>query len=202
MCDEHLYGSRGVPCEASATAGGHEDEAIHCDDATMASYRGAGVEREPEEAQRMPEPAPVEPGSVERASEEDGRKKSASELTPHELGREGERLAAAYLERRGLEILERNWRCSYGEADIIARDGDVTVLVEVKTRLALGERSEEMPELAVNAEKRRRYRSLAAAYLAAHPFAEDLRFDVIAINVVGDSSARLRHLVGAYCLDD
>ena len=58
-----------------------------------------------------------------------------SELTSTELGVRGEQAAARYLAARGWEILERNWRCPYGEADIVARDVDGTiVLVEVKTR--------------------------------------------------------------------
>ena len=50
------------------------------------------------------------------------------------LGRRGENLAATYLFDQGLVILDRNWRCSMGEIDIVARDGDVVVMCEVKTR--------------------------------------------------------------------
>lgn len=53
------------------------------------------------------------------------------------LGRAGEDLAAAYLEGRGMTIVERNFRCPRGEIDIIARDGDELVFVEVKTRRSL-----------------------------------------------------------------
>ncbi|WP_061296969.1 YraN family protein [Herbidospora cretacea] len=51
-----------------------------------------------------------------------------------ELGRAGEDLAARYLIRHGMEILCRNWRCREGEIDIVARDGGVLVVVEVRTR--------------------------------------------------------------------
>jgi putative endonuclease len=51
-----------------------------------------------------------------------------------ELGRFGEDLAARHLTRAGLEILERNWRCPTGEIDILALEGDVLVVCEVKTR--------------------------------------------------------------------
>ena len=47
------------------------------------------------------------------------------------LGRFGEDLAVRQLERAGLEILDRNWRCSEGEIDIVARDGDTLVICEV-----------------------------------------------------------------------
>ena len=149
--------------------------------------------------------------AVEGARDEDeaaaaqGRPRTVRDLTPRELGMKGEEMAAAYLERKGWYILARNWRCDFGEVDIVAREGDedeTVVLVEVKTRLAIGERAEEMPELAVDARKRRRYKMLALAYIVSHPEADSVRFDVIALNVVGEAAARLRHLVGAYEVDD
>ncbi|OUO34947.1 YraN family protein [Olsenella sp. An290] len=127
-----------------------------------------------------------------------------SELTPRELGMRGEDIAAAYLERHGWAVLERNWRCDFGEVDIVAREdgrGSDVVLLEVKTRLALGERADVMPELAVDRAKRDRYRMLALCYVVAHPEVETVRFDVIAINVVREGGARLRHLSGAFSLD-
>ncbi|GAB4574060.1 MAG: YraN family protein [Anaerolineae bacterium] len=54
----------------------------------------------------------------------------------HTLGRRGEALAAEHLLRNGLTIIDRNWRCPLGELDIIARDGDEWVFVEVRTRRA------------------------------------------------------------------
>lgn len=54
--------------------------------------------------------------------------------SPQELGARGEEAAARFLERKGMEILERNWTCSAGEADIICRDEDTLCFVEVKTR--------------------------------------------------------------------
>ena len=51
-----------------------------------------------------------------------------------ELGRRGEQLAVDHLEARGMRVIERNWRCRLGEIDLVARDGDDTVFVEVKTR--------------------------------------------------------------------
>ena len=60
--------------------------------------------------------------------------------TPHTLrakdalGRYGEHVAAQHLEADGFVVLERNWRCDLGELDIVARDGDVLVVCEVKTR--------------------------------------------------------------------
>ena len=130
------------------------------------------------------------------------RRKSVSELNAYELGREGEQVAASYLERRGYEILDTNWKTHYGEVDIVARDGEEIVLVEVKTRLCVGPDAPEMPEIAVDDRKQRRYRSFALYYLAEHPEEDIVRFDVIAINIIGERLAKLRHLVGAFACDD
>jgi putative endonuclease len=114
-----------------------------------------------------------------------------------EIGRRGEDAAAAYLERIGFRVEERNWRCPLGEVDIVARDGESLVLVEVKTR-----RSERAgtAEEAVSATKQRRIARLAAAYLAgmAEPPAGGVRFDVVAIRVIAPDRALLRHYRGAF----
>ena len=54
--------------------------------------------------------------------------------TARGLGSYGERMAVRYLTDRGLEVLDRNWRCDLGEIDIVARDGGCLVVCEVKTR--------------------------------------------------------------------
>ena len=154
------------------------------------------------------EPEQVAPAGAADAQGEacaQERPRTVRDLTPRELGMKGEEMAAAYLERKGWYILDRNWRGDFGEVDIVAREDDedeTVVLVEVKTRLALGERGEGMPELAVDSRKRRRYKMLALAYIVNHPEADAVRFDVIALNVVGEGAARLRHLTGAYEVDD
>mgnify|MGYP000683018362 FL=1 len=76
------------------------------------------------------------------------------------------------------------------------------VLVEVKTRLALHDSENTMPEIAVGKRKQQRYRKIALMYLALHSEYDAVRFDVIAINIVGESLARLRHLIGAYSWED
>ena len=74
-------------------------------------------------------------------------------MFPKEIGAMGEQLAADYLAERGYKIIQRNWRCKGGgEADIIAQDGDVYVMVEVKTRRMLQADANLMPELAVTAQ--------------------------------------------------
>lgn len=128
---------------------------------------------------------------------------SALSLTPHELGARGEQAAVRWLLERGWGILTRNWRCDDGEVDIVARDPDRCVaLIEVKTRLAVGESPSAgvnyPPELAVDAAKRAKYERLAGIYLAMHPEIELVRFDVIAITVTAPDRAHLRYLRSAF----
>lgn len=114
------------------------------------------------------------------------------------LGRRGEEAAVRYLEAHGYEILERNWKCCAGEADIIAFDEDDLVFIEVKTRsnLKLG-----LPCEAVDKQKRRRYEIIAALYLQDFDRSDlPVRFDVIGILVTGRDRALLRHHVNAFAL--
>lgn len=129
--------------------------------------------------------------------EDDGELGSYDIDDPHELGKLGERVAACYLEAMGFAVIERNWRCSYGEVDIVAQDDDETILVEVKTRR--GRRA--LPEMAVDAAKRERYRRLSLRYLMEHRDAHALRFDVIAVSVADRAGARVHHLMGACSWD-
>jgi putative endonuclease len=149
------------------------------------------------------EPGPGDgTGERERLDVAEGERRSIADLNAHELGLEGERIAASYLERRRYEIIETNWKARCGEVDIVARDGEEVVLVEVKTRVCMGGDAPEIPELAVDERKQRKYRSLALYYLAEHPEEDFVRFDVIAINIIGERLAKLRHLVGAFACDD
>jgi putative endonuclease len=114
----------------------------------------------------------------------------------NEIGRRGEDAAAAYLERIGMSLEARNWRCSMGEIDIVAREEGVLVLCEVKTR-----RSERAgtAEEAVSATKQRKLVRLAQAYLASGGgVPTGIRFDVVAIRVLSDNRALLRHYRGAF----
>jgi putative endonuclease len=113
-----------------------------------------------------------------------------------ELGRRGEEAAAAYLERVGFTVLDMNWRTKAGEVDIVARDGDTLVLIEVKTRRSLAKGT---PEDAVSATKQRRIGRLAAAYLQGlETEPEAVRFDVVTIYVLGEDRALLRHHRAAF----
>jgi putative endonuclease len=110
------------------------------------------------------------------------------------LGRYGEALAARYLTERGLQVLDRNWRCTHGELDLVARDGDCLVFCEVKTRRSVRFGA---PVEAVTWTKAARLRRLAAAWLASHEHrCAQVRIDVIAIVRPPSGSARISHLVG------
>jgi putative endonuclease len=96
-----------------------------------------------------------------------------------DTGKRGEDLAAAFLMERGYRILERNWRCPVGEIDIIARDGNELVFVEVKSRTSdlYG-----TPETSVNARKQKKVASAALYYIneKSHHH-RNARFDVVAV---------------------
>jgi putative endonuclease len=107
----------------------------------------------------------------------------------HELGRHGEQLAVDYLRAAGFKILERNWYCPEGEIDILARDGPVLVVVEVKTRSG---RSHGTAFEAVTAAKLARLRTLAAKWLSDQPeWFSAIRIDVVALErFAGEFSIR------------
>ena len=95
-----------------------------------------------------------------------------------ELGREGEQVAAEYLERAGLRVLDRNWRCADGEIDIVAAERQVMVVCEVKTRSGTQFGT---PLEAITRHKRARLRRLASRWLVAH----GVLFDEVRIDVIG-----------------
>lgn len=109
-----------------------------------------------------------------------------------DLGARGEEAAAAYLERIGYTVAERNWRCSMGELDIVALDGDTVVICEVKTRASSRKGT---PLEAVSAAKRARLSKLARAYLSRSGLSDvPVRFDVVGITPLGESRALLKHV--------
>lgn len=110
------------------------------------------------------------------------------------LGKMGEDLAVDYLERLGYHIIERNYRTSYGEIDIVCTDHDEMVFVEVKTRRST---SFGWPEEAITRRKKEHIRKAALQYLAsANQPCRGFRFDVIAI--VMKPSPVINHVKGAF----
>jgi putative endonuclease len=111
---------------------------------------------------------------------------SRSDLSRNELGALGEQLAVEHLRALGLRILARNWRCRYGELDVIAADGDRTVVfIEVKTRS--GDGFGGIAE-AVTRTKVRRIRRLAGIWLAG----QDTHWAQVRIDVIGVRIGRRR----------
>ena len=97
-----------------------------------------------------------------------------------QLGATGERLAVEALQARGLEIVARNWRCPLGEIDIIAREGDVLAIIEVKTRRGRGAGT---PEQGVDARKQRKLCELAQCYTENIGWEGDVRIDVVGVEL-------------------
>ena len=116
-------------------------------------------------------------------------------LTNRTAGAWGEDLALRYLIRRGYRLLARNYRKRRGEIDLIVRDDDTLVFVEVKLRRSTGFGG---PLEAVTARKQATIRSLAEQYLAEdRPDYESLRFDVIGI-LATRSGTRIEHIRDAF----
>ena len=121
------------------------------------------------------------------------RKQEARHLT---LGRLGEDLAAKHLEGLGLVVLSRNWRCREGELDLVATDGRILIVCEVKTRSGDGFG---IPAEAVTDEKAERIRRLATQWLRTFKVGWcPIRFDVVAILAPAGEQPSLTHLEGAF----
>lgn len=120
------------------------------------------------------------------------------------LGSKGERLAEAFLRGRGYRILAANYKNpagrALGEIDIVAREGDEIVFVEVKTRTFRGETDRLPPESAISPEKLRRLSKIADHYLAVHDLVSaPFRFDAIAVSFQeGREEPVIRHLKHIY----
>ncbi len=102
-------------------------------------------------------------------------------LLRQQVGQKGEQAARDYLEQKGYSIIETNYRCRLGEIDIIACDGDMVVIVEVraKTGLAFGR-----PEESINQEKARKLHRLALQYIQSNYHREiSSRIDLVAVMI-------------------
>jgi len=98
------------------------------------------------------------------------------------LGRWGEEQARQYLEARGCQAMEANWRCEHGEVDLVVLDGDCLAFVEVRTRR--GE-SYGSPEESITPRKMARMGAVAEAYVYEHAWAGPWRLDVVAVRAGG-----------------
>ena len=116
-----------------------------------------------------------------------GRTKSA--------GNRGEAAVARYLRQKGYTLLESQWRCRFGELDLVARDRHSTVcIVEVKLR---GTNSIALPREFVDSRKQQRLRSAAEVYLASKELDAPVRFDVAEVYDEG-GSLRISYIENAF----
>lgn len=114
------------------------------------------------------------------------------------LGARGEDLAATRLATLGWTIVERNYRCALGEIDIIAREGDTLVFVEVKTRKSNKFGS---PSAAVTTRKQQQISRVAQHYLAkGKRFSISARFDVVAVTLTDGNEAEIELISNAFDL--
>ena len=111
-----------------------------------------------------------------------------------ELGEKGENLASNFLESKGYEILERNYRASYAEVDIIAKHNDTIVFIEVKTRTYdyYGK-----PEEFVTRQKQKNISFAAAIYCDDIGHEGEIRFDIMAIIFQGNTR-NVKHIKDAF----
>jgi len=119
-----------------------------------------------------------------------------ADLARGALGRYGEGLAAGRLAEAGMTVLERNWRCGRtGEIDIVARDGDVLVVCEVKTRRGGGFQH---PMAALTPRKAERLRGLAERWIQTHGGAPPggVRIDLIGVVLPRRGAAVVEHARG------
>lgn len=115
------------------------------------------------------------------------------------LGKEGERVAERYLQKKGYKLVERNYRCSVGELDLIVLDRRVIVFVEVKTRTGRGFGS---PLEAVEFRKQRKMIQAAQFFLAQKGLQQrDARFDVVGISWPGREPV-VEHIENAFELSE
>ena len=111
-------------------------------------------------------------------------------MTRIETGRKAEDLAAAFLQAKGLTIIEKNFMAKVGEIDIVAKDGDEIVFVEVRARAS---REFGGAAASVDGSKRRKLIRAASLWLQARGWDGACRFDVVAVE-----GGRLEHLPAAF----
>jgi len=115
-----------------------------------------------------------------------------------EIGRKGEQKAAEFLTHKGYRILKQNYRWARGEIDIVARDGDTLVFVEVKTKAGSSDFGE--PETWVTPRKQQQIGQVALRYLQENEIVDtDCRFDVVAVTYK-QGQWRLKHIENAFWL--
>lgn len=116
-------------------------------------------------------------------------------MDKHLIGDYGELTALRYLRSHGYRILTVNYRCRFGEIDIIAEDKKYTCFVEVKTR---SENSFYAPADAVDFSKRNKIIASSNLYLKDYEMKRQPRFDIIEVYFQNDEPQKLNHIEGAF----
>ena len=109
----------------------------------------------------------------------------------NELGKWGEDLASDYLEQKGYTIMERDWKSGRRDIDIIARDGNIVVFVEVKTRRSsvFGE-----PEEAIDFHKLQHLQQAINHYVKSKHIRQPIRFDIVSIVGTIGNTPDIQHI--------
>ncbi len=108
-------------------------------------------------------------------------------------GDEGELIATKYLEDKGYVVIKNNFRCTFGEVDIIAKDKDFIVFIEVKYRT---NKKFGMPVEAVNKKKQQKIRAVANYYILKNKIKSKVRIDVIGI--LSLDKVEINHITNAF----
>ncbi|SKC11219.1 YraN family protein [Dyadobacter psychrophilus] len=114
----------------------------------------------------------------------------------NDLGNWGEDQAAAFLAQKGFEIVEKNYRRSHSEIDLIVKKDKMLIFVEVKTRSGIGFG---MPEEFVNVTKARLIMRAAEHYIFDKDWMFDIRFDIVSILIQPTGQAEIYHIEDAFC---
>jgi putative endonuclease len=122
--------------------------------------------------------------------------KNEEQKNKRSTGSKGEEIACNFLKKLGYEIIDRNFQFGHGEIDIIAKDGDVLVFVEVKYRknLEFGP-----PELSITKGKQKQIKKVASAYLWEKEIKDqECRIDVVAILQFPNQKPQISHIINAF----
>lgn len=110
------------------------------------------------------------------------------------IGAKGEDLARSFLQEQGYSLLEKNWRTGHKEIDIICKQGEDFIFVEVKTRTSL---KQGMPEESISTKKITAVTEAAQVYLQNKTY-RDVRFDVISVHLKVDGDFEILHIKDAF----
>lgn len=122
--------------------------------------------------------------------------KTEEKKNKRKTGSEGEEIACEFISKLGYKIVERNYQFGHGEIDIIAKDGEILVFIEVKYRKNL---EYGPPELAITKGKQNLVKRTATAYLWEKEIKDELsRIDVIAILKIPGQKPQINHIINAF----